>query len=154
MEFDTNNHSFFLLQYHLVMCTNHCQQVIDNDISERLKEIFEHIAPKYNITLDEWTHELDYVYIIFKGHPNTELSRFLNAYKSASSRLIKKEFPRIREFLWNDLFWEQSNFIMSAGNISMDIIDGSIQFQRNKWQTKKNVSNKKEPDVSVERNES
>ena len=34
---------------------------------------------------------------MFRAQPKTELSKFINAYKSASSRLLKKEYPEIRE---------------------------------------------------------
>ena len=99
MKFDTNNHSVFILHYHLIMCIKYRNKVIDNNISNRLKEIFEFIAPKYNIVLEEWNHDADHVHILFKGQPNTEISKFINAYKSASSRLIKKEYPEIRKSL-------------------------------------------------------
>ena len=62
----------------------------------------------YNITLEEWNHDKDHVHILFRDHPNTEISKFINAYKSASSRLLKKEFPQIRQKLWKDYFWSQS----------------------------------------------
>ena len=81
------------------MCIKYRNKVIDNNISNRLKEIFEFIAPKYNIVLEEWNHDADHVHILFKGQPNTEISKFINAYKSASSRLIKKEYPEIRKSL-------------------------------------------------------
>ena len=93
MELDTNNHSVFLLFYHLILVTKYRKKVIDNVISDRLKEIFLYTAPKYNVTLQEWNHDKDHVHILLKSHPNTELSKFINAYKSASSRLIKKEPP-------------------------------------------------------------
>ena len=44
--YDTNNHSVFLLQYHLILVTKYKRQVIDNEICKRLKEIFEYIAIK------------------------------------------------------------------------------------------------------------
>ena len=66
------------------------RQVFDDNISNRAKEIFEYITPNYNITLEEWNHDKDHVHILFKAHPNTEISKFINAYKSASSRLLKK----------------------------------------------------------------
>ena len=50
MNFDTNNHLVFMLHYHLIMCIKYRNKVINDDISNRLKEIFEFIAPKYNIT--------------------------------------------------------------------------------------------------------
>ena len=99
MKLDNNNHSVFILHYHLIMCIKYRNKVIDDKISNRLKEIFERIASSYNITLEEWNHDIDHVHILFRGQPNTELSKFINAYKSASSRLIKKEYPQIRKLL-------------------------------------------------------
>ena len=51
MQLDTNNHSVFMLRYHLVMCVKYRNKVIDDAISNRLKEMFVKIAPAYNITL-------------------------------------------------------------------------------------------------------
>ena len=76
MQLDTNNHSVFLLHYHLIMCVKYRNKVIDDNISNRLKEIFIKIAPTYNITLEEWNHDIDHVHILFRGQPNTEISKF------------------------------------------------------------------------------
>lgn len=129
MDFDTNNHSVFLLHYHLIMCVKYRNKVIDDDISKRLKEIFEYICPKYNITLVEWNHDVDHVHVLFRGHPNSEISKFINTYKSASSRLIKKEFPQIRKSLWKEMFWSQSYCLISTGGVSVDVIQKYIQSQ-------------------------
>ena len=129
MKLDTNNHSVFLLQYHLIMCIKYRNKVIDDTISERLKEIFGSIAPNYNITLEEWNHDRDYVHVLFRGQPNTEMSKFINAYKSASSRLIKKEFPQIRRSLWKEMFWSQSYCLISTGGATVEVIRQYIQTQ-------------------------
>lgn len=104
MELDNNAHSAFLMRYHLVLVVKYRRKVFDDHISDRAKEIFEYISPKYNITLQEWNCDKDYVHILFKAHPNTEISKFINTYKSASSRLLKKEFPQIRQKLWKEHF--------------------------------------------------
>lgn len=132
MQLDTNNHSVFMLHYHLIMCIKYRNKVIDDAISNRLKEIFEKIAPAYNITLEEWNHDTDHVHILFRGQPNTEISKFINAYKSASSRLIKKEFPKIRKSLWKERFWSQSFCLLSTGGTTIDIIKQYIQSQGKK----------------------
>ena len=131
-ELDTNNHSVFMLHYHLIMCTKYRRKVIDEDISNRLKEIFLRIADSYNIVLEEWNHDIDHVHILFRGAPNTELSKFINAYKSASSRLIKKENPEIKKSLWKEMFWSQSFCLISTGGVSIDIIKQYIQTQGQK----------------------
>ena len=132
MQLDTNNHSVFMLRYHLVMCVKYRNKVIDDAISNRLKEMFVKIAPAYNITLEEWTHDMDHVHILFRGQPNTEISKFINAYKSASSRIIKKEFPEIRKSLWKEMFWSQSFCLLTAGGVTADIIKQYIQSQGEK----------------------
>lgn len=129
---DTNNHSVFMLHYHLIMCIKYRRKVIDDDISNRLKEIFLRIADSYNIVLEEWNHDIDHVHILFRGAPNTELSKFINAYKSASSRLIKKENPEIRKSLWKEMFWSQSFCLISTGGVNVDIIKQYIQTQGQK----------------------
>ena len=129
MDFDTNQHSVFLLHYHLIMCVKYRNKVINDPISLRLKEMFEYIAPKYHITLEEWNHDIDHVHVLFRGHPNTEISKFINAYKSASSRIIKKEFPHIRKSLWKEMFWSQSYCLITTGSATVDVIKQYIQSQ-------------------------
>ncbi len=53
MELDTNNHSVFLLYYHLVLVTKYRRQVIDDEISDYAKVTFERISKPYHITLVE-----------------------------------------------------------------------------------------------------
>ena len=132
MKFDTNNHSVFSLNYHLVMVTKYRRKVINGTISNRLKEIFEYIGKTYHITITEWNHDIDHVHVLFKACPNTEISKFMNAYKSASSRLIKQEYPEIREKLWKEYFWSKSYCLISTGGVTIDIIKEYIKSQGEK----------------------
>lgn len=132
MELDSNAHSVFLLYYHLVLVVKYRRKVFDDEISNRAKEIFEYISPKYNISLQEWNHDKDQVHILFKAHPNTEISKFINAYKSASSRLLKKEFPQIRQKLWREYFWSQSFCLLTTGGAPMEVIRKYIESQGEK----------------------
>ena len=132
MELDHNSHSVFLLYYHLVMVIKYRRKVRNGKISERAKEIFEYIAPGYGIVLEEWNHDTDHVHILFRGQPNTEISKFINAYKSASSRIIKKEFPEIRKSLWKEMFWSQSFCLLTTGGATADIIKQYIESQGGK----------------------
>ena len=61
-------------------------------------------------------------------------------YKSASSRLLKKEFPEIREKLWKEAFWSQSFCLISTGGVTTDIIKAYIESQGEKNGVKKRVS--------------
>ena len=129
MQLDNNNHSVFLMYYHLVLVVKYRREVIDKDISARLREIFEYIAPNYNIIVIEWNDDKDHIHILFKGQPNTELSKFINAYKSASSRLIKKEYPKIKKELWKEYFWSRSFCLLTTGGVTVDVIKKYIESQ-------------------------
>lgn len=48
-EMDHNAHSVYLLYYHLVMVVKYRRKIIDEQISDRAKAIFEYIAPNYGI---------------------------------------------------------------------------------------------------------
>ncbi len=132
MKLDSNNHSVFLLNYHLVLVTKYRRKVISYNISERLKEIFKYISEKYNITLAEWNYDYDHIHILFRAHPNSGLSKFLNAYKSTSSRLIKKEFPEIKKKLWKEYFWARSFCLITTGGAPIETIKKYIENQRKK----------------------
>ena len=122
MLLDTNSHSVFSLHYHLILVTKYRRQVFDEEVSDRAKAIFERIAPDYKIEIIEWNHDKDHVHVLFKAHPKTEISKFINTYKSASSRLLKKEFPRIKAKLWEDKFWSQSFCLITTGGAPLEVI--------------------------------
>ena len=130
-KYDTNNHSVFLLNYHLILVTKYRKKVITNDILNRIQEIFKDIGSKnqYQIDLQEINSDLDHIHIIFKAQPKSELSKFLNAFKSASSRLIQKEFPQIKTVLYNNQFWSKSFFLSTTGGVSLDILKDYVESQ-------------------------
>lgn len=137
MKLDNNAHSVFSLNYHLVLVVKYRRQIFNDDISDRAKEIFEYIAPNYNIILEEWNHDKDHVQILFRAHPNTEISKFINAYKSASSRLLKKEFPQIRQKLWKERFWSQSFCLLTTGGTPIGVLKKYIESQGEKERKRK-----------------
>ncbi|BFQ94811.1 IS200/IS605-like element ISEfa4 family transposase [Enterococcus cecorum] len=67
---------------------------------------------------------------VLRNHLNSVL-RYQNAYKSASSRLIKRDFPRVKQFLWKEQFWSKSFCLLTTGGAPIDVIKKYIQNQGN-----------------------
>ncbi|HDR7600151.1 IS200/IS605 family transposase [Bacillus mycoides] len=132
MKLDNNNHSVFLLYYHLVLVVKYRRNVFDDDISDYAKDMFVRLSENYNITLVEWNHDVDHVHILFKAHPNTEMTKFINAYKSASSRLIKRDFPQVKKKLWKEMFWSRSFCLLTTGGSPIDVVKKYIENQGEK----------------------
>jgi putative transposase len=132
MKLDSNNHSVFLLYYHLVLVVKYRRKVFDGDMSDYAKDMFVRLSGNYNITLVEWNHDLDHIHILFKAHPNTEMTKFINAYKSASSRLIKRDFPKVKNKLWKEMFWSRNFCLVTTGGSPIDVVKKYIENQGEK----------------------
>jgi len=121
-----------LLYYHLIMVVKYRRKVIVDQVSERGKEIFEYISPRYGIALEEWNHDEDHVHVMFRAKPSSEISKFINAYKSESSRLLKTEYPEIKNKLWKEAFWSRSFCLLTTGGVTTEVIRRYIESQGEK----------------------
>lgn len=129
MNLDTNRHSVFKLYYHLILVIKYRRKVIDDNISDTLKKYFLNIEDDFQIKLEEWNHDIDHIHILFTAEPTTNLSKFINAYKSASSRMIKKAYPEIKDKLWEEAFWSKSYCLLTSGGATIEVIREYIKSQ-------------------------
>ena len=116
----------------MILVTKFRKKVFDDEVSNRARELFEAIAPNYKIEVLEWNHDQDHIHVLFKAQPKTELSKFINAYKSASSRVLKKEYPSMKEQLWKEMFWSRSFCLLSSGGVPIEVIKQYIEEQGQK----------------------
>ncbi|WP_203362944.1 IS200/IS605 family transposase [Bacillus sp. REN10] len=129
VKLDNNNHSVFSLCYHLILVIKYRKEVLDDDISDYLKEHFVRLLEPKGITLEEWNHDGDHVHILFRSVPNIDLSKAINSYKSVSSRFVKRDFPKIKQDLWKEMFWSRSYCLLTTGGASIDVIRKYIESQ-------------------------
>ena len=80
----------------------------------------------------EWNHDCDHIHTILSISPSTNLNKYINAAKSASSRLIKKEFPNIKLKLWKEYFWTKGFYVSSTGSTQIDVVKNYILNQGEK----------------------
>lgn len=127
-----NQHSVYCLTYHLVLVTKYRRKVITQEIFDELMMVFEKIAINYNIDMEEANWDSDHIHVLFEATPNTLLVRFINSYKSASSRIIKRDFPEIKDDLWKSTFWKTGYFLTTTGGANIETVQKYIQRQREK----------------------
>lgn len=119
MEIYGNNHSVFALYYQLVLVTKNRMPIFNDEIVNFNIEKFKQLSKPYLIEIYDYSYEADHMHIKFKAHPKSEISKFINAYKSSTSRLIKKEFKNIEA---EDGLWEKTYFLITEGVPSKDMI--------------------------------
>ena len=132
-KYDKTNHSVYKLTYHLVLVVKYRRKVITTPIFKSLINIFNKIGDKYGIEVIESNFEEDHIHILFKSTPNVNMQKFINSYKSASSRTIKKEYPQIYKVLWNGVFWKRGYFINTTGGANIETIKQYIERQQRRW---------------------
>ncbi len=87
---------------------------------------------RYGIVLEEWNHDIDHVYVMFHAQPKTELSKFINAYKSASSRLLEKGVSGNPGKTLERSILESEFLPLTAGGAPVEVIRQYIETQGEK----------------------
>jgi putative transposase len=129
--YNSNRHSIFKLQFHLVVTTKFRHKVITQEINSRLKEIaYDIFENRWSCKIIEIETESDHIHIAFESTPQTQLSKLVNNFKTVSSRLVRKEFSQhISQYYWKPFFWSPSYLILSIGGATIPIIKEYISSQ-------------------------
>lgn len=122
MDLDNINHSVFKLKFCLVLATRNGNRILNDNIVDRLIDIFKRISVKYNIRLEDYSYNDNNLKLFFSAFPNSNLSKFLNAYKSASSRLIKKDNLELHKKIDGGGFWDNSYCLLTLNSYDEDIV--------------------------------
>lgn len=120
----TNQHSKFLLQYHLVLVTKYRHKIIIDDLKDLLIEYTKQFFIDRNLNILELNTDKDHIHILFESYPTLNLSTFINSYKSASSRKMRTMLCR---FYWKPYFWSRSYFICTVSEKSLQYVQQYIQ---------------------------
>lgn len=128
-EIHSNNHSYFALYYQLILASK--GDIFNDEIKDKVKECFKKYSPKYQIDYISCSYEKNHIHIDFKAHPKSELVKFINALKSATSKILKKEYPEILKKLKDSSVWEKTYFLISNRVPSDDVIKQFIKMKLN-----------------------
>ncbi len=126
-----NRHSCFLLQYHLVLITKYRHPVIKDDIEQWLKDYTQTYFTDRDCIIQAFECMPDHIHLLFDAPPQINLADFINAYKSASSRHIRKNFEEeLRPYYWKPYFWSLSYYIGTVSERSTEAVKNYINTQK------------------------
>lgn len=126
-----NRHSCFLLQYHLVLVTKYRKPVITGALEKRLKEYTETYFKQQGMNIQALETMPDHMHILFDAPPQINLANYINAFKSASSRIMRKEFEgEVSKYYWKPYFWSLSYFIGTVSDRSTEAVKHYINCQK------------------------
>jgi putative transposase len=130
-KFDKNAHSVYTLNYHLVQCIKYRRKVLDfPEIIEELKQRTKNIANSYEIEIISMETDLDHIHILFKTKPQTDLLKFINNWKSATAKVLRRKFvTQLKNKLWGDSFWSDSYCLITTGQTTLDQVKKYVEGQ-------------------------
>ena len=78
----------------------------------------------------EHGYEPDHIHFHLKSKPNSDLSKYINALKTQTSKTLRREFGgEIRKILWKDALWSQSYCLVTAGGAPLSVLKEYVENQ-------------------------
>lgn len=129
-EFDKSFSSVYTLNYHLIICIKYRRKVLDTpEIINELKDRTKKIAEGFEVTIINQECDKDHTHILLKTTPKTDLVKFINALKGATSNAIRHRFPEVKKKLWKDVFWSKSYCLITTGQTTLDQLKKYVESQ-------------------------
>ena len=125
----TGAHTKYRLMYHLVWIPKYRKRILKDKIATRLSELLRECCDMNDWIIEELNIQPDHVHMMVQLKATTSVSSAMQYLKGGSSRMIKKEFPELEEFLWGDSFWSDGYFAETVGQKNESAIRKYIQNQ-------------------------
>lgn len=128
---EQNLHAVFDLEYHLVIVTRYRHPVLIEDVkASLLRHTYRLFETNFDCKVLDVNMDKDYIHILFSAKPQIQLSKLVNSYKTATSRLLRKEFVEfLKPYYWKPYFWSRSYFISTVSEHSHDAVIAYIKNQ-------------------------
>ena len=117
------------IQYHFVWIPKYRKRILNEIIGKRLKELIYECSEINQFEVIELSIQENHIHILLSAKPRYSPSEIMRLIKGGSSRILRKEFPEIKEFLWGDSFWADGYFVSTHSIVTEDIIRNYIKNQ-------------------------
>jgi putative transposase len=124
------NHSVYAIHLHIYFVTKYRRKFLTAPMIARIKEVMDNITLHHKSNILESGAEPDHIHLLVDLHPDNNISQLVKSLKSATSKMIQKEFPT--EFLHTyqgTALWGRQKFIVSCGGAPLEIIQQYIANQ-------------------------
>ena len=126
---DKGCHSVYAIQYHFVQCIKYRKKVLSENITDLLKTKIYEISDTFDVNVLNIESDKDHFHMIFKATPKLDIPKYINAIKTISSREIQRNFPEVKQQLWNGAFWSRSYFLATTGQVTLDVLKRYVENQ-------------------------
>ena len=69
------------------------------------------------------------MHLMIQTNPRDSVADVVQVLKGGTSRVLRKEFPEMEEFLWGDSFWADGYFAETVGKVDAEVVKRYIKQQ-------------------------
>ena len=126
-EYQRDEHRVHLIVYHLIWCPRRRKAVLKGVIAERCKHLIEEKCLLKGWTLLTLAIQPDHIHLFVRCYPVDSASGVVKECKGNTAFYLRKEFPELKKL---PSLWTRSYFASTAGNVSQEVIQRSIDAQK------------------------
>lgn len=123
-------HCVYSIQLHTYFVTAYRRKVLSGQMIEKFKDVAAKVLIKNKSWLLECEGEPDHIHLLIDLHPANNISTLLGSIKSATSRVLRKEFESdLKPYFknWKKGLWGDQLYIRSAGGAPLKVLEEYIQ---------------------------
>lgn len=109
----TTNHSVFNILVEVTIFTKDKTALINENVNQIIYGLFTRISKEHGVQIVKWSHEDCSIQMLLSVSPSTNLTKYINATKASSSRLLKKEVQGLSSVLPDGRFWGRGFYAFS-----------------------------------------
>jgi len=115
--------------YHIVWIPKYRKRVLKGAIARKLKLLLKQCAEINGWRIETLSIKEDHVHVLVQLKPNMSVSKAIQLFKGGTSRVLRKMYPELEEFLWGDSFWADGYFAETVGHVDMATIKRYVENQ-------------------------
>ena len=118
----TGAHTKHRLQYHLVWIPKYRKRVLRGKIASRLRQLLYEACRVNRWWTSEMSIQEDHIHLVVQIPPQYSVAEVVQIFKGGTSRMLRKEYPELEEFLWGDSFWADGYFAETVGQVDEEVV--------------------------------
>ena len=127
-EYQRDEHHVHLILYHVIWCPRRRKPILTGAMQAPCQQLMENKCQEQGWHLLTLAIQPDHIHVWVRVRPSYSAADVVNALKGVTSFALRRAFPSITQKLPS--LWTRSYFASTAGNVSQETIQRSIDAQK------------------------
>lgn len=124
-----SSHTIHRTLFHIVFVPKYRRKVLHDKLVRRLAKLFYEACRMNRWYIHECSILPDHIHLLIQIPPDQAIAETIRILKGGTSRVVRKEFPELEEFLWGDSLWADGYFAETVGRASEAVMREYIRKQ-------------------------